>query len=329
MNVRRTARWAAALIAILVGILLVWVTVRFFLAYFSDKSQVDEATYLGTVVGCIGLLAVVFQVLVWLRRRDNPESIASRLRANTGRELDRRLDDMRRTDEDIALTYRLSSTGRKTDLEGLIDALSKQSGRVVLTGQPGVGKSYTALQVAAAMMIQDPSIVPLVIPLSRWLGADEPTDRLIRFMEGELDVASPSADELLRTGKVLPIFDGLDEVCAEEQPVGPAAELLVKLINWRILAARVPFFLTCRRSTWNRIDDELTSHYSLAVFSIMAVDREEARQYLAHSIGDTDHPGSADELMRSLQRKGHGYLLTSPWRLSLMGEIASDELSQS
>lgn len=328
MNVRRTARWAVALIAILVGILLVWVTVRFFLAYFSDKSQVDDATYLGTVVGCIGLLVVVFQIFVWLHRRDSPESILAKLRSKIGKDLDRRLDDMRRTDEDIALTYRLSSTGRKTDLGGLIDALIKQSGRVVVTGQPGVGKSYTALQVAAAMMRQDTSVVPLVIPLSRWMGADEPTDRLIRFMEAEFRVASPSAEELIRTGKVLPIFDGLDELCAEEEDAEPTVELLVKLINWRILDARVAFFLTCRRSTWNQINDELTSRDSLTVFSIMAVDREQARKYLARSIGDTDHPGSTDELMRSLQQKGHGYLLTSPWQLSLMAEIVRDQLKQ-
>lgn len=106
--------------AILVGILLVWETVHFFLAYFSDKSQVDEATFLGTVVGCIGLLVVVFQVFVWLGRHGSPESIGTQLRAKTGTELDRRLDDMRRTAEDISLTYRLSGTGRKVNLDGLI-----------------------------------------------------------------------------------------------------------------------------------------------------------------------------------------------------------------
>jgi hypothetical protein len=308
---------------------LVLVTVRFFLAYFSDKSKVDEATYLGTVVGCIGLLVVVFQVFVWLRRRDSPESTAAQLRAKTGTELGRRLDDMRRTAEDIALTYRLSSTGRRANLEGLIDALIKQPGRVVLTGQPGVGKSYTALQVAASLIRQDPSIVPLVIPLSRWTEGDEPTDRLVRFLEAEFNVALPSANELIQTGKLLPIFDGLDELCGEETAADPAAELLAKLINWRSAGSRVAFFLTCRRDTWDRISDELTGNHSLAVFSIMAVNRDEARQYLARSVNGTDQIGPVDELMQSLQRKGHAYLLTSPWQLSLMAEIIGDQLNQS
>jgi len=329
VNLRRTARWAAALIAIFVGMLLVWVTVRFVPAYVSDKSRVNQAGYLGAIAGCIGLLVVVFQFLGWLRRHGNPESIAMQLRAKTGKELDQRLADMRRTAEDIALTYRLSRNGRKTDLDGLIDVLVEQPGRVVLTGQPGVGKSYTALQVAAALISRDPSIIPLVIPLSRWTEAEEPSARLVRFLEAEFNVAALSADELLRAGRVLPIFDGLDELCTEEAAVEPTAELLAKLINWRILGTRVAFFLACRRSTWDRIDDELKNHHSLAVFSILAVDRDEARQYLARSVSGTDQTGPVDELIGSLQRKGHGYLLTSPWQLSLIAEIVRDQLNRS
>ena len=111
--------------------------------------------------------------------------------------------------------------------------------------------------------------------------------------------------------------------------VNPAAELLGKLINWRILGTRVTFLLTCRRNTWDRIDDELTSHYSLAVFSIMAVNRDEARQYLTHSVNGVGQTGPVNELMRSLQRKGHRYLLTRPWQLSLMAEIVADQVNQS
>jgi NACHT domain-containing protein len=329
VSLRRTVRWVVALIAIIVGVLLVWVTVRFFLAYFSDKSQVNEATYLGTVVGCIGLLVVDFQVFSWLRRRESPESTATQLRAKTGAEIDRRLDDMSRTAEDITLTYRLSSSGQRANLNELIDALIKRSGRVVLTGQPGVGKSYTALQLAAALIRRDPSIVPLVIPLSRWTGTDEPTDRIARFLETEFNVVTPTAHELLRTDRVIPVFDGLDELCAEESAVEPAAELLAALIDWRILGTRVTFFLTCRRSTWDRINDQLTSHYSLAVFSIMAVNRDQARQYLTRSMGGADQTRPADELIRSLQQKGNDFLLTSPWQLSLMAEIASSQLNQS
>lgn len=312
-----------------VGIVLVWVTVRFVPAYVSDKSQVNQAGYLGTIMGCIGLLVVVLQFLGWLRRRGSPESIAVQLRTKTGRELDQRLADMRRTTEDIVLTYRLSGNGRTTDLDGLIDVLVKQPGRVVLTGRPGVGKSYTALQVAAALIRRDPSIVPLVVPLSRWTETEEPTLRLVRFLADEFNVAASSADGLLRTGKVFPIFDGLDELCTEETAVEPAAELLAKLVDWRILGTRVPFFLACRRSTWDRIDDDLKSHHSLAAFSILAVDRDEARQYLARSLSGSDQAGPADELIRLLQRKGHGYLLTSPWQLSLMAEIVRDQLNRS
>jgi len=328
MNFRRTARWAAALIAILVGVSLVWVTVGFVPDYLSDKSQAGKAGYLGTVVGSIGLLVVIFQFLSWILRQGSPDSIAMQLRARTGIELDRRLDDMRRTAEDITLTYRLSGNGQKTDLSGLIDALFQQPGRVILTGQPGVGKSYTALQVAAALIKRDPSIVPLVVPLSRWTGTEEPTGQLARFLEAEFNVPAPTADDLVKTGKVLPIFDGLDELCTEEVAVEPAAELLAKLIDWRIIGSQAAFFLACRRSIWDRIDNELTSHHTLTVVSILAVDRSEARQYLVRSVSGPGQTGMVNELIRSLQLKGNGYLLTSPWQLSLVAEIFGNLLNQ-
>ena len=329
MNVRRIMRWAATLSAVLLGILLAWLTVRLVPAFLSDNSQVDRAGYLGTMTGCIGLLVVVFQFLGWLRRRENPESIAVRLRAKTGEELDRRLGDMRRTTEDIVLAFRSSVSDQRTDLNGLVDVLIQPSARVVLTGQAGVGKSYTALQVASVLMSRDPSIVPLVIPLSRWTETEDPTSRLVRFLEAEFNLAEPSAEELLHTGRVLPIFDGLDEICAEEGTAEPASELLARFINWRISGNQVGFLVACRRSTWDQIDAGLASHYSLTVFSILGVGQDEARRYLAHSVSISGHADPADALIRALRRKGHEYLLTSPWQLSLLAEITGSQLGNS
>jgi NACHT domain len=319
---RQAMRWTATLAAALVGLLLVWLAIRLTQAYVSDNSELDKAGYLGTITGCIGLVVAMLQFLRWLRRQDSPESVAAQLRVKTGTELDRRLSDMRRTSEDIALSYRVADDSRKTGLDGLVDRLLQESGRVILTGQPGVGKSYTALQVAAELIKRNPSVVPLVIPLSRWTDTGEPTSRLVRFVGSEFNLAASSADALLRTGKVLPVFDGLDELCSDDADVEPAADLLRKLIDWRNLGSRMPFFLACRRSIWDRIDRDLASHHSLAVFSILAVNRDEARKYLARSVSGTDQTGAAEELIQALQQKGHGSLPTSPWQLSLVAEIA-------
>jgi hypothetical protein len=310
-------RWVAAFIAAIVGVLLVLITVGFVPDYVSDKSHADKATFLGTILGSIALIVLILQFLGWLRRRGSRDSIAMRLRIKLGKELDRRLRDMRRTAEDIALTYRTFGDSEKTDLNGLIDIILNQSGRVVLTGQPGVGKSYTALQVAAALIRRDPSIVPLVVPLSRWTGTEEPERRLARFLEDEYNVAALTASELIDTGTVVPIFDGLDELGSEED----AAELLGKLVDWRILGSRAPFFLTSLRSTWDGMDAELTSHHALAVYSILAVGAGEARQYLIYSLGGPGRTGMVSELIGSLQGKGHGHLLATPFPLSLIAEI--------
>ena len=237
VNLRRVARWAAALMALFAGVTLAWATTRFIPAYFHDKSQPERSGYLGTIVGSAGALIIIFQFLGWLRRHDNPDSMASQLRGKTGTELDQRLNDMRRTSEDIALSYRHSANGEKTDLDGLADALFMQSGRVILTGQPGVGKSYTALQIAAVAIRRDSSTVPLVIPLSRWAGIEEPASRLARFIAAEFNISAPTAKELVQTGKVLPIFDGLDELCADESAVETAGEVLRSLVDWHVIGS--------------------------------------------------------------------------------------------
>ena len=162
--------WAAGLVVAAVAVLLALVAAGFVPDYLSDKSQADKATFVGTIVGVVGLLVIMLQFLGYLRRRGSTDSVASELRIEQGKDIDGRLRDMRRTSEDIALTYWAFGSGEKTDLDGLIDLLLSPSGRVVLTGQPGVGKSYTALQVAAALMRRDSSIVPVVVPLSRWAG---------------------------------------------------------------------------------------------------------------------------------------------------------------
>lgn len=316
MNLRRTVLWAAGLVVTAAGVLLVSVTAGFVPDYLSDKSHADKATFLGTIVGVVGLLVIMLQFLGWLRRRGGTDSVASRLRFRLGKELDRRLDDMRRTSEDIALTYWAFASGEKTNLIGLIDILLSQSGRVILTGQPGVGKSYTALQVAAALIRRDSAIVPVVVPLSRWTGAEDPTGRLKSFLMTEFNVAAATADELIQAGTVVPIFDGLDEL-------GSATgieELLKNLIDWRVLGSRASFFLTSLRSTWDGIDADLVSHHSLAVYSILAIDRRESSQYITYSLG-SGRSGMVNELMTSLQVKGHGDLLATSFPLSLVAEI--------
>lgn len=124
-------RWAARLAAVLAAAALVWATIGFIPAYFSDKSNPDKATYLGTIVGStVALVAIIG----WLRRRETSDSIATQLRRQTGTELHQRLEDMRRSAEDIALKYRASGTGEEKGLGGVVDALFTGFGRVVLTG---------------------------------------------------------------------------------------------------------------------------------------------------------------------------------------------------
>jgi hypothetical protein len=275
-NRYRVLRWAGGVLAALLSIVLLVMIARFVPAYLADRSLSNKAGYLGTILGAVSLLVVLVQFLRGLRRRERPPALAERLQSETRDDLVRRVDHMRRTSEDIALTYRSAARQSEATLEALAEALLHEHARVVLVGHPGRGKSYSAMQVALKVIRSDPALVPLVVPLSRWTENEEIAVWLSRFVATEFNVSRGSAHELIESGNVLALFDGLDELCAEATAVEPAERFLKRLVEWRLQGDRAPFLLTCRRVTWNAIREDLRNHHTLDSYAILPVRYAEA-----------------------------------------------------
>ncbi|MDQ7908544.1 NACHT domain-containing protein [Phytohabitans sp. ZYX-F-186] len=318
----RIARWAGGVTAVLAGVVIVVATAGFVPAYVDDPSLGGKADYLGVIMGSVSLLVVLIQFLRGLGRWERPQDLATRLQSEIREDLVRRLGHMRRTSEDIVLLYWSAARRAEVAVAALADSLLRDRARVVVVGRAGRGKSYSALQIALEVIRREPTLVPLVVPLSRWTGDQDVVIWLSRFIAAEFNVSPGSARELIASGKVLALFDGMDELCAQESDVEPAERFLERLVEWRLQGDRAPFLLTCRRSSWDAIRQELREHHTLDPYSILPVQYEDAKTYLSRSLGGTDGFRPAAELAASLRTSGRESLLTSPWRLSLVAELA-------
>ncbi|GAA3005074.1 hypothetical protein Sfulv_47920 [Streptomyces fulvorobeus] len=127
------------------------------------------------------------------------------------------------------------------------------SGRLVVLGEPGAGKSVVAVRFVLgaldARQAGDP--VPVLFPLAGW----DPCSSSLRgwladrLAEDYGSLAAPVADgrtlarELIDAGLVLPVLDGFDEIPRA------AHESAVRSLNSE-LDDRLPALLTCRTADW-------------------------------------------------------------------------------
>ncbi|MFF8841659.1 NACHT domain-containing protein [Streptomyces sp. NPDC015127] len=150
---------------------------------------------------------------------------------------------IRGTDDDTPLDLR-------GDFASVADVhAAVPSGRLLVLGGPGAGKSVLALRFAHDRLLTAApgDRVPVLLPLASW---DPATQDLPSWAAGRLILdhpwlaartatGSPLATELWREGRLLPVLDGFDEIRADARP-----EALRRLRG--CLPPSDPCFLTSR-----------------------------------------------------------------------------------
>jgi len=174
--------------------------------------------------------------------------------------------------------------------------------RLVVLGEPGAGKSMLVLRLTVDLLTSaqkqlaqepdkaEPVRVPVLVsisgwdprqPLSEWLAgrlaADYPVLR--RTVTGPDGQPRSLAAELVATGRILPILDGLDEITDTQHPAA--------LAGIQAMTGRLPqFVLTCRTQPY---ENAVNRHGPLAgtpVVEIQPLNTRQASRYLIDGADD-------------------------------------------
>ncbi|MDG6103039.1 trypsin-like peptidase domain-containing protein [Dactylosporangium aurantiacum] len=165
-------------------------------------------------------------------------------------------------DGDIAGTYRGTTTGR-----------------LVILGEPGGGKTVLALRLAHALLAErrPGAPVPVVFAVRTW---DPRTTALDTWLAGALTERYPAladhrgvpgtaAQELLDRGRVLPVLDGLDEL---------APDLRAEAV--KRLPGTGPMILTSTAEAYRTATETAGRLHRVTHITVTGVDRDELARYL-------------------------------------------------
>jgi NACHT domain-containing protein len=196
--------------------------------YAHDHVPVDRATYVGTFMA-----AVVAAITVLRRIARDPSDSVLRLQERLTLSLQDRLDHLLLTPNEIQLIVASSAIDDLRDLQGFVDAVAGgELPRVLLTGTRGGGKSYVVLRVAQKI-ITSTDRLPIVVPLSRWADGNDIETFLSDFLHDEFNLSRRTQQLLLAQARIVPIFDGLDEIPDLPRRAAILVDFVQQLRMWR------------------------------------------------------------------------------------------------
>lgn len=214
--------------------------------------------------------------------------------------------------------------GRLTDVVAYYRRLSPA--RLVITGEPGSGKSLLALDLLLGLLTHpertesDP--IPVRLSLAGW-----DTDRPLRDWLAEQvhdqfrdrGVTAADAWLLVDRHRVLPVLDGLDEMDAATTPLGRrrAPRALEQLNSYQDPTGNAPVILTCRTAQYSELAAVDVRMRESARIEIRPVTTTQATAYLT---ARSTSPARWATVFDALATAPEGVLvqtLSTPWQLNL------------
>jgi hypothetical protein len=169
-----------------------------------------------------------------LEKSLEPEKIIREIKVNLRKRYQKRYKDKLadRLPINIQCAYSIEGTGHeyaevafdkivltqnqvRENIEHIFD---RHRGRLLIIGEPGAGKTTLLLQLAEALLQRPENRVPVILNLSTWRGQHKNlTHWLLHNVPAAAAVSRSMAKRLVLEDRLLPLFDGLDEVLAEHR----------------------------------------------------------------------------------------------------------------
>ncbi|MBO2453896.1 NACHT domain-containing protein [Actinomadura barringtoniae] len=192
--------------------------------------------------------------------------------------------------------------------------------RLVITGEPGSGKTILALELLLALLKRraPDGPVPVRLPLAAWDTQEPFADFLVTHLRKTFGWSKRKARWLVERNFVLPILDGLDEMDpalpnGRPDPKAPRAKAALAALNsYQVGREPGPLVITCRDEAYGKAG-RLQYAAQIAIRPVLV---KEARQYLLERADDRDR-------WKPLLDKPQ--LPSTPWRLCLVATVYESE----
>ncbi len=185
-------------------------------------------------IGLNRLSSDILKLLQLLEKTFQPESTIQEVKANLRQLYLQRLQDKLADRHPINIQCAYSLTGTDWDraqiayddivleqkevsasLERIFD---EHRGRLLVIGEPGAGKTSLLLQLADALLQRRENRIPVILNLATWSETYKNFEHwLLETLPRAGSVSKAYAKTLVLEDRLLPLFDGLDEVKAEHR----------------------------------------------------------------------------------------------------------------
>ncbi|MFJ4329216.1 NACHT domain-containing protein, partial [Streptomyces tricolor] len=216
-------------------------------------------------------------------------------------------------------------------------------GRLVITGEPGAGKTVLALELLLALLEErgpeDP--VPVRLPLASWdlpsashLGPAPSTGTghgpgaavqvvhawVCRYLVSTYRGITPTAAAaLMDAGLILPVLDGLDEMDAGDAPgYGSRARQALDVLNaFQRGRAKARLVLTCRSGQYQALEALAVRAQDSARVEIGRVGPAQARMFIQQRVGSPARWQGVLDTLDGAPSSPLAAALSTPWRLTV------------
>ncbi|MFC5137238.1 NACHT domain-containing protein [Actinomycetospora rhizophila] len=193
--------------------------------------------------------------------------------------------------------------------------------RLVIVGPAGAGKTVAAVELAIALATDEEEgrLVPVRLPAAKWDPTRSFEEFAIDYLLNEFELSRSTAESLVKSRRILPIIDGLDEMEEVEElgyssRVGVAVRELNRLQSG---VAKTPLVVTCRAEHYDALRRVNLWIEDATEIAIEHVEPSEARAFISRRAARAER---WEEVLRELETRPTGTLalaLATPWKLTV------------